>query len=100
MQGDDVGLGANFALLCVTTAKGFKVGRRILVVANHLATESQHDSRKNAPDLAGPDHSGCLAVQIEAHQTIEREVGITGPVVGPVNLTVNGEKEGNGMFCD
>jgi hypothetical protein len=53
--------------------------------------------RRNAPDLARFHNSCDLRIQVESHQTAEREVEFTNPIVGMMRFSVERENESDCM---
>ena len=49
-------------------------------------------------DLAGTDHADGFADQIKTGEAMQREVAFAGPVIGPVQTTVQRQNQGYGML--
>ena len=60
----------------------------IEVIGKDLHTEALQDANQYLSDFARTDHTEGLAIHIEAHKTIEREVPITCTPRGTLYLAV------------
>ena len=95
MQRDDVRLRRNLVGPDVT-AKPFELGRAMDVVADHAAAEPSHDPTEDDSDPAGADHSHGAAVEVETHEAVELEIAVARAVVGPWNLAIERQEQGDG----
>ena len=58
----------------------------VRVESQHTHAESLEDLRGDSPDLSGADDPDGLAVEVESHQAVEREVELVDPVEGAVSF--------------
>src|SRR6266540_718882 len=82
----------------VTAADFLEFRRMMHVEADYFAAESGHDPRKDGPDLAGAEYSDGTANEIEAHETVKREIALARAVVGPRNLAIEREEQASGKL--
>ena len=76
------------------------IGRGKWIEGEHLQPESAQDLRSNAPDFAGTENTGSLAVQVEADKPAEREVEVMHAVTCARNLAIEREQQRYGVLCD
>jgi hypothetical protein len=79
---------------------GCETGVGTKVEGEHAATESVKDARGHLADSASPQDASRLAIQVEAHQAVEREVPLAYTCVGPVDLPIQREHEPHRVLGD
>ncbi len=98
VQGDKIGMGKQGLAIHIAHPQGFafRVGNGI--VCQHGAAESREDACDNLSDLSRSHDSCGLAVEIESHQPVQGEVSFTHPIVGAMDIPVEGEDERKRML--
>ena len=66
----------------------------------HLAPQVPHQSGHDAADPTGAHDGDGLSGHVEADQPVESEVAVTHPVVGTVDLAVQGQDQCKGVLRD
>ena len=62
--------------------------------------EALEDAQGGDADLAGADDAGGATVHVEADQPLQREVGVTGALIGFVDATVEGHHQAHRVLGD
>ncbi len=73
---------------------------RIGIAHQQAHAEALEDAQGGDADLAGADDAGGTAVHVEADQPLQREVGVTGALIGFVDATVEGHHQAHRVFGD
>ena len=68
------------------------------VVGQHLHAEPLQNANQRPGDAARADDAGRLAVEVKAQQSVQREVAVARPPVGPVHLAVERQQQRHGVF--
>ena len=76
----------------------FRIGED--VVSQHLHAEPLEYPDQLTGDLAGADDARRLAVHVEPHQAVQREIPVARAPVGTVDFAVERQHQRHGMFRD
>ena len=94
MQTDDVRLGEK-GLQLNRLSSGFgERGIWVKIVAENFHAEAREQPSQDAADFSGANDSYCLSLEVKAKKTVDREITVAHPVVGPVNPAVESHDEG------
>ena len=100
VETDDVRFSVEFIQLDVADSGRCELLVGILIVGAHITAETLHDARKDPSYSAGPYDSNPLAVQVKTEQTIQTEVLLSHPVMGPVITPVQRHDQTRRVFGD
>ena len=68
------------------------------IVGEDFHPETLEDVNQYAGDFPGADDTHRLAVHVETHEAVEREVAVARPPAGTGNLTIEGKHQGDSVF--
>ena len=69
------------------------------VMSQYSASETCHSLSHDRSDSAGTNDSYRLAVQIKSNETVQGEVSLADTRVSTVSLPIQGQDQGNRVFC-
>ena len=95
VEGDDIGFAENLIQLHIVQSR---IGIGEFVVGQNIHTEALADISKDPADLAGANDAYRFAVKVKAGKACQAEIEFPGAVIGLVDLPVDGQEHGHGMF--
>ena len=76
------------------------IRRRKRIEREHAHAEAAQDLRGDAADFSRAENAGGLAVEIEADESVEREVEVVDAVVGARDFAIEREEQRDGVLGD
>lgn len=70
------------------------------IAEKDFATKTPKNLSCQAPNLSPSNDTNDLSEQVESYQPNQREVIIPHPIVGAMNLAIEGLEKGHGMLCN
>jgi hypothetical protein len=100
MEADHVAAGQQFVQRNIAAADGREFRGFERIAGQHLAAEALEDAGQVDADLAGADHAGHFAPEIETEQAFEGEVALAHAGIGLVDLAVERKDQRRGVLGD
>ncbi len=99
MQGDNVRLRKERLQIDILHAQLQRSGAGIRIKRQQAHAKSFKNAKGGHADFAGANDACGFTVHGKPRQPLQREVGITGTLIGTVNTTVERHHHPDGMFC-